>query len=161
MGSYLVMLPVLALVLGWFAVSTPVVRPALAADADLHLEATVTRAIDGSSLDAHVLGARTALGYVGADVLPPNEPCGREALERNRELAGSQVLLEDDPLYQFDDRGRRLYYAFTPDGRSIEGVLIREGLARAARTDGSHGAEFLALELEAKAAGQGCLWNAL
>jgi endonuclease YncB( thermonuclease family) len=126
---------------------------------DALIEAMVTRAVDGSSVDAHVLGARTALGYLGADVMAANHPCGREALERNRELAGSQLLLLDDPIYQFDERGRRLYYAFTPDGRSIEAILIREGLAWAARTDASRGPELAALQAEAEAAGQGCLWS--
>ena len=36
-----------------------------------------------------------------------------------------------DPLYEFDVLGRRLYYAFTVDGVSIDEVLVREGLARA------------------------------
>jgi endonuclease YncB( thermonuclease family) len=126
---------------------------------DQLVEATVTRAVDGSSLDAHVFGARTALGYLGAEVLPSNEPCGREALDRNRELAGTQVLVLGDPTYQLDDRGRRLYYAFTLDGQSIDGILIREGLARAARTDARYGPELAALQAEAEAAHRGCLWG--
>jgi endonuclease YncB( thermonuclease family) len=126
---------------------------------DQLIEASVTRAVDGNSLDAHVFGNRTALGYLGAETPPANRPCGREALARNSELVDSRVLLLDDPTYQFDALGRRLYYVFTPDGRSIEAILISEGLARAVRTDASRGAELAALQAEAEAAGRGCLWS--
>lgn len=123
------------------------------------IDATVTRAIDGMSLDAHVFGRRTAVGYLGAETLPANQPCGQQALARNRELTTSRVLLMEDPAYQFDEYGRRLFYAFTPDGQSIDEILIREGLARAVRTDASHGPELAAAQAEAEAAGRGCLWG--
>jgi endonuclease YncB( thermonuclease family) len=79
-------------------------------------------------------------------------------MERNRELAGDRVLLEADPAYDYDSVGRRLYYAYTPDGRSIDETLIREGLAQAVRADASHGADLLAAQAEAESAGRGCLW---
>lgn len=159
MPAHLSLALLAALIFSW-SVTLPLrtVGPTVTAE-DTLIEATVTRAVDGSSLDARVLGARTALGYIGAEVLSANQPCGREALERNRELAGSQVLLLDDPIYRFDERGRRLYYAFTPDGRSIEAILIWEGLAYAARPDASRGPELAALQAEAEAEGRGCLWG--
>lgn len=129
------------------------------ADDEPILEATVTRAVDGSSLDAHVDGRRTALGYLGAEAPAPTQPCGREALDRNRQLAGSRVRLVDEPTHQFDEAGRRLYYVFTVDGESIEDILVREGLARAVRTDASRGPHLMALQAEAEAAGRGCLWD--
>jgi endonuclease YncB( thermonuclease family) len=133
-------------------------RAALASD-EPRLEAPVARAWDGTSLDAHVAGQRTAVGYLGAEAPAPNQPCGAEALARNRELAGGRVLLEADAAYDLDARGRRLFYAYTEDGRSIEEILIREGLARAVRTDGAHGADLQAAEAETEAAGRGCLWQ--
>jgi endonuclease YncB( thermonuclease family) len=132
--------------------------PASTGDASV-IEATVSRAIDGASLDAYVDGRRTAVGYLGIEAPPANQPCGREALNRNRELAGSQVRLVEDPGYQFDEMGRRLAYAFTSDGQSIEEILVREGLARAARTDASRGSQLAALQAEAEADGRGCLWS--
>jgi endonuclease YncB( thermonuclease family) len=131
--------------------------PILASDPP-SVEAMVSRIWDGSTLDAQVEGRRTAVGYLGAETPAPNRPCGPEALERNRQLAGGRVLLEADPAYEFDAIGRRLYYAYTPDGVSIEATLIGEGLARAVRTDASHGADLLAIQAEAEAAGLGCLW---
>lgn len=130
-----------------------------AADPASLIEASVTRAVDGSSLDAHVFGNRTAVAYLGAEAPSVALPCGQEALRRNAELAGAKVLLEADPTYEFDARGLRLYYAYTADGISIEETLIREGLARAVRTDGRHGARLAALQREAEQARSGCLWR--
>jgi endonuclease YncB( thermonuclease family) len=128
-------------------------------DASGLIDATVTRTIDGDSLDARVSNNRTAVGYLGAEAPPANQPCGQIALARNRELAGTQVMLAEDSAYELDDRGRRLYYAFTPDGRSIDAILIGEGLARAVRTDASRGPELAALQAEAESTGRGCLWG--
>ncbi|HEX2514454.1 MAG TPA: thermonuclease family protein [Chloroflexota bacterium] len=121
--------------------------------------ATVNRVIDGSSLDAHVDGQRTALGYLGVETDSPREPCGQEALERNRELAGRRVQVQEDPTITFDALGRRLYYVSTLDGESIEETLVREGLARAVRPEGHRGAVLAEAQAEAQAAGTGCLWR--
>ena len=136
----------------------PAPAPTLA-NASTVVEATVTRVIDGVSLDAHIGGRRTAVGYLGAETPLRTQPCGEEALARNRELAGTRVFLEDDPAYQFDASGRRLSYAYTSAGASIDETLVREGLARAVRTDARYGAYLAALQAEAEAAGRGCLWN--
>jgi endonuclease YncB( thermonuclease family) len=155
----LTLLPVLTLV-GTLCPAAGSSAPAPTAVAqEALIEATVTRVIDGNSLDARVYGNRTAVGYLGAETPAPNQPCGQEALERNRELAGTRVLLEEDPAYQFGEMRRRLYYAYTPEGVSIEETLVREGLARAVRTDASRGAYLAAVQAEAEAAGRGCLWG--
>jgi len=122
-------------------------------------EAQVTRVIDGSTLDAQVNGMRVPIGYLGVDTPPANQPCGQQALERNRELAGDHVLLMSDPQFEFDAAGRRLYYAFTPDGVSIDEELIREGLGRAVRTEAVEGSQLQAAEADAQAAGRGCVWD--
>jgi len=122
-------------------------------------EADVTRVIDGSTLDAQVNGIRVAVGYLGIETMEANQPCGQAALQRNRELASDHVLLMSDPLYDFDPLGRRLYYAFTLEGVSIDEVLVREGLAHAVRTDAVEGNTLAAAEAEAAAAGRGCLWD--
>jgi endonuclease YncB( thermonuclease family) len=128
-------------------------------DEDPTPEAFVSRVIDGSTLDAEVNGRRVAIGYLGVDTPPANQPCGQVALERNRELAGERVLLMSDPNYEFDALGRRLYYAFTVDGFSIDEILVREGLGRAVRTEAVEGSQLEAAEAEASAAGRGCVWD--
>jgi len=146
---------VVSLAIGvWFA-QTPI-APSLQ---NIEAEASVTRAVTGDALDARVNGMRTALGYVGVSAPSPAEPCGAEALARNQELAADHVWLESDPAYEFDARGLRLYYAYTSDGISIEETLIREGFARAERTDGIYGAYLAQLQADAEASGIGCLWG--
>lgn len=123
------------------------------------VSAVVLRVIDGSSLDAHVEGRRTAVGYLGALAPPANQPCGERALARNRELVGQSVLLQDDPAYQFDERGGSLFYAFTTDGVFVDAALVSEGLGRAVRPDGQYGAYLAAVEAEAAAERRGCVWG--
>ena len=137
-------------------------RPAAAqqaVDDDPTPEAQVTRVIDGSTLDAQVNGIRVAVGYLGVDTPPANQPCGQAALARNRELVGQRVLLMTDPNYEFDAAGRRLYYAFTADGVSIDEILVREGLGHAVRTEAVEGSVLQEAEADAQAAGRGCLWS--
>jgi endonuclease YncB( thermonuclease family) len=123
------------------------------------ISATVTRVIDGSTLDVQIDGVRTAVGYLGIDTPPLNAACGPEARNRNEMLVGGQVLLQEEPNYTYDSLGRRLYYVFTADGTSVEDALLREGLAVAARVDGFRGEEMLMLEDETAAVGRGCLWS--
>ena len=131
--------------------AAPVYGPSL-------IQATVSRVIDGNTLDAQVGGVRTPVGYLGVETPSLRQPCGMEAYDRNRELVAGGILLEPDPAYELDGLSRRLYYAYTADGTSIDETLVAEGLGRAVRTDGSHGAVLAALEAEAQAAGRGCLW---
>jgi endonuclease YncB( thermonuclease family) len=140
------------------AVAAQSVPPGIAPDQAGPVEAIVNRVIDGSSLDAQIGGVRTAVGYLGAETPQLNQPCGTEALARNRELAAQRVLLQADDAYAFDPIGRRLYYATTPDGVSIDETLIREGLARAVRLEAVRGAELAAAQTAAEQAGRGCLW---
>jgi endonuclease YncB( thermonuclease family) len=130
-------------------------------DEDPTPEAFVSRVIDGSTLDAEVNGRRVAIGYLGVDTPPANQPCGQAALARNRELAGERVLLMSDPNYEFDELGRRLYYAFTVDGVSIDEALVREGLGHAVRTEAVEGSQLEAAQAEASAAGRGCVWEGM
>ena len=90
---------------------SPAPAPNLAA-ATVLVEATVTRGIDGTSLDTRINGGWTAVGYLGAEVPFPNQPCGEEALACRRELAGNHVLLEEDSAYPFDGSDQLLYYLF-------------------------------------------------
>jgi micrococcal nuclease len=149
----------IALALGLLVVCTACVSAShpMAEEARL-VEGTVNRVIDGDTLDARVREARTVVGYLGAHAPLANEACGPEAFERNRELVGGFVLLEEDPAYEFDDRGRRLYYVYTPEGTFIDEVLVREGLARAANPDGRYAQSLAEAEAQAHADGTGCLW---
>jgi endonuclease YncB( thermonuclease family) len=149
----------LATLVGGLLFGGPAAAAQQVIDEDPTPEGLVTRVIDGSTLDAQVNGNRVAIGYLGVDTAPANQPCGQAALERNRELAGERVLLMTDPNYEFDAIGRRLYYAFTVDGLSIDEILVREGLGRAVRTEAVEGSILQAAEADAAAAGRGCIWQ--
>ena len=150
----------LALALLLLAVTGTTALPVAADGIDLPtLDATVNRVIDGSTLDAQIDGVRTPVAYLGAAAPALNQPCGPEAAERSRELAGQHVLLAADPAYDLDGQHRRLFYAYTADGVSIDETLIREGLAHAVHPDASHGPDLAALEASAQADAQGCLWS--
>jgi endonuclease YncB( thermonuclease family) len=89
-----------------------------------------------------------------------NQPCGPEAVARITELTVDGTLLRQDPAYPgLDARRRVLYYAFTPDGVSIDETLVSEGLARAARPDATDGENLTALERDAQDNARGCLWQ--
>jgi endonuclease YncB( thermonuclease family) len=140
-------------------VSVPDVPVVVPADGVALVEASVTRVIDASTLEVRVTGNRTGVGYLGVWTPAITQRCGAEAEARNRELTDMQVLLEEDGRYQIDGAGRRLYYAYTPGGLSIDATLVHEGLALAVRTDARHGATLAALQAEAEAAARGCLWS--
>jgi endonuclease YncB( thermonuclease family) len=82
--------------------------------------------------------------YFGVDTPERDEPCYREAVDRNQLLLGSHVYLLPDSRER-DDGGRLLRYVFLPDGRSLDATLVAEGFGMAWR--------------EAEAAGRGCLWS--
>ncbi len=125
------------------------------------LNAVINRPIDGDTLDASIDGVRTPVGLLGAIAPPLSAPCGQAAAARLAELAGGEVLLQPDPDYSslLDPRRRRLFYAYTADGISIDETLVAEGLAHAAYPGAGHGQTLADLEQEAEANAQGCLWT--
>jgi endonuclease YncB( thermonuclease family) len=123
------------------------------------LRASVIRVVAGDSLDARVNGVRMAIGLLGVRTPAPGEPCGAEALARTRELSGEQVLLESDASQDLDERGRRLYYAYSLDGTSIDATLVSEGLGTAQYPDAMYGTHLAELQAQAEATRLGCLWT--
>ena len=134
-------------------VPTPVVQMP---DRSLLAEVRVLRVIDGDSIEVEMDGRRVEVRYKGSQV---SEPCEAEAAERNRELVeGKTVFLLAEATDQ-DQEERPLRYVFTADGRLVDEILIKEGLARAWRTDGLYQEQLITLEQQAKSGGTGCLWR--
>jgi micrococcal nuclease len=117
----------------------------------------VDRVIDGDTLD---FSDGTRVRLFGVDTPERGENCFTEATDRLRQLAGATVRLEDGPRAT-DSFGRRLAYAFTIDGFSIDVILIGEGLAEAWTRDGQHRDTLIALEQSARENRAGCLWGNL
>jgi hypothetical protein len=70
------------------------------------------------------------------------------------------VRLQNGPR-ETDSFGRRLAYAFTTEGFSIDMILIGDGLAEAWARDGQHRDTLVGLEQSARSNRAGCLWGNL
>ena len=114
---------------------------------------TVERVVDGDTLVTDVGRVR----LYGVDAPELGEPCGDEATDRLRRLAGGEIRLEDGPRI-YDRFERRLAYVYTEDGRSIDAALVWGGYAVAWTSDGQHREELAGLERDARSEGRGCLW---
>lgn len=119
---------------------------------------TVDRIVDGDTLDVTVGGATQRIRVFGLAAPERDEPCGTEATEQLRLLAGAQVRLLADERLQ-DQYDRELRYLFTPEGRSLDAALIADGAARAWRDDGAYRDILVGIEMEAREGRRGCLWG--
>ena len=115
---------------------------------------SVGRVIAGDTFD---LSDGTRVRLYGVDTPERGEACFSEATDRLRQLAGGTVRLENGPRLT-DTYGRRLAYAYTSEGLSIDVLLIGEWLAKAWARDGQHRDMLVNLEQSARDNGAGCLW---
>lgn len=118
----------------------------------------VVKIVDGDTIDVRATETELRVRLYGVDTPERGDRCFKEATERTRALAGSQVQLVPDARLQ-DSFKRELRYVYTAGGESIDAALVREGLALAWREDGSQRAALIALEERARAAKTGCLWS--
>jgi len=117
----------------------------------------VDRVIDGDTL---VLTDGTRVRLYGVDTPERGEDCFTEATDRLRQLTGSTVRLENGPRLT-DNFDRRLAYAYSTEGFSIDVILIGDGLAKAWTRDGQHRDTLVGLEQSARENRAGCLWGGL
>lgn len=118
----------------------------------------VVKIVDGDTIDVRAAQTELRVRLYGVDTPERGDRCFREATERTRVLAASQVQLVSDARLQ-DSFKRELRYVYTAAGASIDAALVREGLALAWREDGSQRAALIALEEQARTAKAGCLWS--
>jgi micrococcal nuclease len=127
--------------------------------------ATVTRVVDGDTIDVFLNGSKFTIRYIGVDTpetVDPSRPdgCyGQEASDHNKVLVqGKQVELEKD-VSETDAFGRLLRYVWI-DGQMVNALLVRDGYALASTypPDVKHQDVFGELQTEAREAGRG-LWG--
>ena len=119
----------------------------------------VVDVLDGDTIDVRLSDDTIRVRYFGSDSPEVGATCADAATQRNRQLVeDKQVYLLPD-VRDKDEGGRLLRYAFTLDGRSVDEVLIFEGLARAWRRDGTYRDQLITLEEAAAAGNLGCLWE--
>ena len=126
-------------------------------DPGLIKEAQVVRVIDGDTLDVLIAGTKHRVRLFGVDTPERGERCYEEATERTRQLSGDVVRIESGPRAE-DRYGRLLFYLYTRTGKSIDAILIQEGLATAWTRDGQYRDLLVNLEQEARRQASGCLW---
>lgn len=116
------------------------------------------RVIDGNTVEVAAQGGRLGIGLIGVRAPRGNSDCGRLATRALWELSAAGLLFEEDAEGVPHEKYRRLYYAFTADGRSVAEHLVLSGLARADGR-GRERAILAAAENEARAVRRGCLWQ--
>ena len=104
-------------------------------------QVNVIRVIDGDTVETN----RGVIRFYGADTPEKGESCFKDASAKTESLITQKmgepyigsIRVEEGERLQ-DIYGRLLFYVYTLDGISIEGILIKEGLARAWTKDGQH-----------------------
>ena len=118
---------------------------------------TVTRVIDGDTIDVLLDGKQTRVRYVGINTPERDESCYSEATQANRDLVeGKTVTLVTDTS-NTDQYDRLLRYIYA-DGVFVNDALVRNGYAEAVlyQPDDAFYSDFLALEKSATSANIGC-----
>jgi len=129
------------------------------------LRATVTRVIDGDTIEVQVRAGTFRVRYIGIDTpetVDPRRPVGcygKEASARNRMLVEDQTVGLEKDISDTDGFGRLLRYVWVGD-RMVNAILVQEGYASAATfpPDVKHAALFASLEHSARLVGLG-LWG--
>ena len=121
-------------------------------------QATVTRVIDGDTIEVDISGTSYRVRYIGVDTPEFGKPGSDEATEANRQLVeGENVRLEKD-VSETDKYKRLLRYVYVGD-TFVNAELVKYGLARAKayEPDVKYQGYFEELEAKAREAGLG-IW---
>lgn len=117
------------------------------------------RVIEGDTIETWLNNNRVGIGFVGIAAPMGNTDCGEQAIGLLQSLLARGLRLEEDASIEFDQRGRRMYYALDRVTRqSIAMQLMSAGVVRATG-QGREGAELRAEEGIARGLGRGCLWS--
>jgi endonuclease YncB( thermonuclease family) len=146
-------------------------QPALAQDRrpsdvlQLGKLATVTRVIDGDTIEVSQDGKAFPVTYIGINAPALNECFGAQAAEANRALvAGKPVVIQQD-VTAVNDSGASPRYVYLANGRMVNEELLKRGMAVAVTQppDTKYQAGLNALSSAAQAAKQGgwarCGWQ--
>jgi len=128
--------------------------------------ATVTRVIDGDTIEVTQNGKTFPVTYIGIHAPALNECLGAQASQANNAwVAGKTVVIEKD-VTDANDAGASPRYVYLPDGRMVNEELLKSGMAVAVAhlPDTRYQAGLNALSSAAQAAKKGgwarCGWKA-
>lgn len=105
----------------------------------------VVRVVDGDTLVVRTPKGNEKVRLYGVDTPEDGKACYGEAASLLDELTAGGVRLESGAR-SHDRHGRKLAYAYTADGVSIDASLIGGGMAEAYTGDGQHDADMEAIE---------------
>ena len=128
--------------------------------------ATVTRVIDGDTIEVSQNGTTFPVAYIGINAPALSECLGAQAAQANSALlAGKTVIIEKDTT-DVNGNGAALRYVYLPDGRMVNEELLKAGMAVAVTQlpDTKYQSALNALSAAAQAAKKGgwarCGWKA-
>lgn len=119
--------------------------------------ATVTRVIDGDTIEVNLNGQRYTVRYVGVNTPERDEPCYAEARDANRALVENRTVTLVRDVSNTDRFDRLLRYVYVGD-TLVNAALVQQGWAEKVEypPDTRLAAEFGALEAAARTANLGC-----
>lgn len=124
------------------------------------VQATALQALDGNTIEVQIGEEVRQLRYVLTQAPALEEPRGDVAQARNHELVTGQTVYLEKDRNETDRNGRLLRYVYLTDGRMVNEILVREGLAQvmSAGGDVKYEAELRMAQADAMIQGQG-LWD--
>lgn len=90
--------------------------------------ATVTRIIDGDSIEVNLNGQTVQVRYIGINAPEYNDPCGSEATQANANLIYGKTLRLVKDVSETDPFGRLLRYVYVGN-LFVNAELVRQGWA--------------------------------
>jgi micrococcal nuclease len=119
--------------------------------------ATVTRVIDGDTIEVDIGGVGYRVRYVGVNTPERDEVCYQDATNANAAMVQGQTIRMMRDQSNTDRYGRLLRYIYVGD-RFVNAELVSGGWAEAVeyRPDTLHTAAFRALEVTARSQNVGC-----
>lgn len=137
----------------------PTEPPQLTATAanEVGQSATVTRVIDGDTIEVELDGQTHQVRYIGINTPEADQTCGSEATMANAELVQGQTVTLVKDVSEIDQYGRLLRYVYVGDV-FVNAQLVTEGYAQAEQypPDVAHYDDFVNLELLAVENSLGC-----
>lgn len=118
---------------------------------------TVTKVVDGDTIDVNINGIIYRVRYIGMNTPETNEVCGNDATTANSALVANQSIRLMKDLSEVDRYGRLLGYVYVGD-LFVNAELIKQGWAEAAAypPDVTYASYFEELELQAASANLAC-----
>ncbi len=119
--------------------------------------ATVTRVIDGDTIDVELNGEIVRVRYIGVNTPERDEVCFQDATDANANLVNGQRVRLVKDVSETDRFDRLLRYVYVGD-TFVNAELVEQGFAESVRfpPDTRHAATFDRLEDEARRANIGC-----